>query len=235
MIKKICIITTSEENFFTPDFLKYCLAKKKLKIEIVFIPGFLNLKRIFYMILMLNLKEIFEVFFLKIFKNKTNFKCKKHKFQSINKSEFHKFINENSFDLLVSYNCNQIFKEKTLKKINCDVVNFHPGLLPKYKGIFPNYYSLKNKESYIGITFHLIEKKIDSGKIIKKLKIKINDNDSIFKLYKKIFLSKKSHKFMHSCILNYNKLLKYKFENSNLYKYNTYPKLIDVIKFKFTL
>ena len=40
---------------------------------------------------------------------------------------------------------------------------------------------------------------------------------------------------MHSCILNYNKLLKYKFENSNLYKYNTYPKLIDVIKFKFTL
>ena len=41
---------------------------------------------------------------------------------------------------------------------------------------------------------------------------------------------------MHSCILNYNKLLKYKFENSNLYKCNTYPKkLIDVIKFKFTL
>ena len=52
---------------------------------------------------------------------------------------------------------------------------------------------------------------------------------------KKSFLSKKSHKFMHSCILNYNKLLKYKFENNNLYKYNTYPKLIDVIKFKFTL
>ena len=47
MIKKICIITTSEENFFTPDFLKYCLAKKKLKIEIVFIPGFFKFEKDF--------------------------------------------------------------------------------------------------------------------------------------------------------------------------------------------
>ncbi len=235
IVKKICIVTTSEENFFTPSFLKYCLTKKKLNIEIVFVPGFLNLKKIVYMILMLNFKEIFEVFFLKIFKKKDNYKCKKHHFKSINNQKFYKFINKSNFDLLVSYNCNQIFKEKTLKKINCDIVNFHPGLLPKYKGVFPNYYSLKNKESFIGITFHIIEKKIDSGKIIKKLKIRINANDTIFKLYKKIFLNKQSHKFMYGCILNYKKLIKYKFENTNFYKYYTYPKLIDVIKFKFTL
>ena len=40
IVKKICIVTTSEENFFTPSFLKYCLTKKKLNIEIVFVPGF---------------------------------------------------------------------------------------------------------------------------------------------------------------------------------------------------
>ena len=40
---------------------------------------------------------------------------------------------------------------------------------------------------------------------------------------------------MYGCILNYKKLIKYKFENTNFYKYYTYPKLIDVIKFKFTL
>ena len=133
--------------------------------------------------------------------------------------------------MIVSYNCNQIFSSKTLKKINSDIVNFHPGLLPKYKGLFTNFYSLMNKENYIGISFHLVEK-IDSGKIIKRFKIKVEKKDT-FLLYIKIFLNKKSHEFIYNCILNYKKLSKHKYKNIDLYKYNSYPKLKDVFKFKF--
>ena len=43
--------------------------------------------------------------------------------------------------------------------------------------------------------------------------------------YTKIFLNKQSHKFMYGCILNYKKLIKYKFENTNFYKYYTDPKI----------
>ena len=232
MIKKICIVSTSEENFLTPPFLLYCAKSKKIDIEIVFIPGFLSLKRIFYSVLMLNLIEIFEIIYFKLFKNSAHYQCKTNHFKNINKNEFLNFINKKKFDLLVSYNCNQIFNEKTLKKINCSIVNFHPGILPKYKGLFPNFYSLLNNENYIGITFHEIEKKIDSGKIIKSFKIKINNKDSVFKLYKKIFLDKKSHEFMLKSILNYKKLVKYKFKARDSYKYRGYPKLSDIIKLK---
>lgn len=233
MIKKICIVTTSEENFFTPPFLHYCTSLKRADIEIVLIPGFLNIKKFFYFILLLNFTEIFEILYFKIFKNSINYKCKTHNFKSINKNDFHNFINKKKFDLIVSYNCNQIFNAKTLKKINTDIVNFHPGLLPKYKGLFTNFYSLRNKEKYIGITFHVVEKKIDSGKIIKRFKIKVNNDDTVFKLYKKIFLDKKSHEFIYNSILNYKKLIKYKFKNTDPYKYNSYPRLMDVIKLKF--
>ena len=233
--KKVCIITTSEENFFTPSFLHYCSKVKKIDVEIIFVPGFLNFKKFLYFFLMLNLKELFEIFFFKLFKYKENYQCKTQYFESINKNEFYNYINKKKFDLLVSYNCNQIFSKQTLKKIKCNIVNFHPGLLPKYRGLFPNFYSLKNQESYVGITAHVIEKKIDSGKIIKRFKIKVRDDDTVFKLYKKIFLNKKSHKFIYNCILNHNKLIKHKLKNKNLYKYNSYPKLIDVVKYKFTL
>lgn len=233
MIKKICIVTTSEENFFIPSFLQYCTKLKKIDIEIVFIPGFLSIKKFFYFILLLNFKEIIEILYYKLFKNSIDYKCKTSHFKSINKDDFHNFIKRKKFDLIVSYNCNQIFSSKTLKKINSDIVNFHPGLLPKYKGLFTNFYSLMNKENFIGITFHLVEKKIDSGKIFKRLKIKVEKNDTIFTLYKKIFLNKKSHEFIYNCILNYKKLSKNKLKNKDLYKYNSYPKLRDIIKFKF--
>ncbi|MBD1145894.1 hypothetical protein IDH13_03245 [Pelagibacterales bacterium SAG-MED34] len=233
MVKKICIVTTSEENFFTPPFLKYCTRFKKIDIEIVFIPGFLNLKKLFYFILLLNFKEIIEIIYFKLFNKSIVYKCKTHHFKSINKNDFHNFIKKKNFDLIVSYNCNQIFTSKTLKKINCDIVNFHPGLLPKYKGLFPNFYSLMNKENHIGITFHVVEKKIDGGKIIKRFKIKVEKCDTVFRLYKKIFLNHKSHKFIYNCILNYKKLIKYKFKSRDLYKYNSYPRLEDIIKFKF--
>ena len=233
MTKKICIITTSEENYFTPSFLQYCSKIRKINMEIVFVPGFLNIKKFCYMFLMLRINEIIEVIYFKLFKSKINYQCKFNEFESVNKNKVCKFINRNKFDLIVSYNCNQIFSEKTLKKIECDIVNFHPGLLPKYKGLFPNFYSLKNREKYIGITFHKINKKIDSGKILKKLKIRIEKKDTIFKLYKKIFFGRKSHKFIYNCILNYKKLSRIKLQSKDLYKYNSYPKLIDVIKFKF--
>ena len=233
MIKKVCIVTTSEENFFTPPFLLFCTKLKKIDIEIVFIPGFFNFKKLFYIILMLNFKEIIEILYFKLSQKPIIYKCKTYRFKSINKNDFHNFIKRKNFDLVVSYNCNQIFNPKTLKKIKSDIVNFHPGLLPKYKGLFTNFYSLMSREKYIGITFHEIEKKIDSGKIIQKFKIKVDKNDTVFRLYKKIFLNTKSHEFIYSSILNYKKLSKYRVISRDGYRYNSYPRLMDIIKFKF--
>ena len=52
------------------------------------------------------------------------------------------------------------------------VINIHPSLLPKYKGLNTHYRALKAKEKFSGCTIHYVSKKLDSGKIIAKKKSK---------------------------------------------------------------
>ena len=70
-----------------------------------------------------------------------------------------------------------------LKKFNGKVVNIHPSLLPKYKGLDTHKRVLENNEKFSGCTVHYVTTKLDSGKIILKKKVKINktDNEKILK------------------------------------------------------
>lgn len=60
---------------------------------------------------------------------------------------------------------NQIFREKT---IGCfaNLVNFHPSLLPLYRGPVPSYWCIKNGENYTGFTLHKVSPEIDRGEIL---------------------------------------------------------------------
>ena len=50
------------------------------------------------------------------------------------------------------------------------IINIHPSLLPKYKGLNTHHRVLKAKEKFSGCTIHFVGKKLDSGKIIAKKK-----------------------------------------------------------------
>ena len=52
------------------------------------------------------------------------------------------------------------------------ILNIHPSLLPKYKGLKTHKRVIKNKEKYSGSTVHLVNAKLDSGKIILQKKLK---------------------------------------------------------------
>lgn len=64
------------------------------------------------------------------------------------------YVNEIKLYLLVYLLCVQIFKKDTIVNINYDKVNFNSGILPTYRGLYPNFYSILNNEKYIEITFH---------------------------------------------------------------------------------
>ena len=231
---RICIVTAQDENIFLNKGL-FFLKKKIKNVDFIYVPGFFNLKKIIYYLILLKPREFIYLLSLKVqnilSKKNNNF----NKIKDINSFEFIKLIRENKYDLLVSYSCPQIFKKKTLnelKKIQTDVVNFHPALLPKYRGLFGCYYSIKNKEEYVGISFHHINQEIDGGKIIDKFKIKINKHDTVFSLLKKIFLSKKSLNFVLSSILKYKVGGSRKIKRSKVYAYNSTPNFNDLIKFK---
>ena len=66
------------------------------------------------------------------------------------------------------------------------IINIHPSLLPKYKGLNTHYRALKAKEKFSGCTIHYVSKKLDSGKIIAQKKVKILKKDTIKKLEKRV-------------------------------------------------
>ena len=66
------------------------------------------------------------------------------------------------------------------------IINIHPSLLPKYKGLNTHYRALKAKEKFSGCTIHFVSKKLDSGKIIIKKRVKIFKKDTLKSLEKRV-------------------------------------------------
>ena len=88
--------------------------------------------------------------------------------------------------LLISIFSNLILKTDFLKNFDNRAYNLHPGLLPQYPGKNCVSGVLYNNEKYTGVSLHLMTKKVDQGPIIKKIKIRIKNNDNLIKLMSKL-------------------------------------------------
>jgi len=62
-------------------------------------------------------------------------------------------------------------------------INFHPSLLPDYRGANPYFHVLNNDEKQTGITMHFMDETFDTGDIIKQVPIEILDNDTMGSLF----------------------------------------------------
>ena len=60
----------------------------------------------------------------------------------------------------------KILSGNFIKKFKGKILNIHPSLLPKYKGLNTHQRVLKNKEKYSGCTVHFVNARLDSGKTI---------------------------------------------------------------------
>ena len=80
----------------------------------------------------------------------------------------------------------KILSKNFINKFNGKIVNIHPSLLPKYKGLDTHRRVILNKEKYSGCTVHFVTSKLDSGKIVLQKKVKISKNDTPKSLAKKI-------------------------------------------------
>ena len=86
-----------------------------------------------------------------------------------------------------------------IKKFKGKIINIHPSLLPKYKGLNTHSRVIKNKENYTGCTVHFVNSKLDSGKIILQKKIKIKKNENAKNLAKRVLLQE--HKIYPKAIM----------------------------------
>tara|TARA_B100000965_G_scaffold388674_1_gene393468 strand:+ start:772 stop:1350 length:579 start_codon:yes stop_codon:yes gene_type:complete len=112
-----------------------------------------------------------------------------------------KKLKKNKINLICLAGFMKILSKNFIKKFNKPILNIHPSLLPKYKGLNTHERVIKNKEKYSGSTVHLVSDKLDSGKIILQKKIKVSKNDSIKTIEKKIL--KIEHKLYPNAIKKY--------------------------------
>ena len=95
-------------------------------------------------------------------------------------------LKENNIDFICLAGFMKILSKKIITKYKNKILNIHPSLLPKYKGLNTHKRVILNKEKFTGCTVHIVTSKLDSGKIILQRKIKILKNDSEKTLSKRL-------------------------------------------------
>tara|TARA_B100000575_G_C22978310_1_gene564563 strand:+ start:9 stop:551 length:543 start_codon:yes stop_codon:yes gene_type:complete len=91
-----------------------------------------------------------------------------------------KLINEYNVKLLVLAGFMKLLSRNFVTTLPSKfIVNIHPSLLPKYKGMNAIKQALEDCAEYTGVTIHYVDEGIDSGSIIKQYTIKINKNDNL--------------------------------------------------------
>jgi len=188
------IIITQDEPFYLKNNLKYLLSLFSDKISVVgcvvndvspfgkpesFLKKAIKTLKIFGL-------RFFIYYSIKYIKSKifnTSLKSflisKKIKIislnSSINSKESLDKISSYKPDLLVSILGNQIFKTDLINLAPKGCINLHTALLPKYRGLMPTFWVLKNNEKYTGVSVFFVDKGIDSGPIIVQKKIEIGN------------------------------------------------------------
>jgi len=103
----------------------------------------------------------------------------------VNRKEFIEKVRENKVDLIVSAAYPQVLSGTLIAVPTMGAVNFHPSLLPKFRGAHPHYWAIVKGETESGLSAHFMTENIDDGDIIAQIRFPIKDYD-YKQLYEKI-------------------------------------------------
>ena len=124
------------------------------------------------------------IFFAK--KNNVKFKSFSYKTRQRSELKILKKLKKNKIKFIMLAGFMKILSKRFISKFKGKIVNIHPSLLPKYKGLHTHKKVLINKDKFSGCTVHFVSEKLDSGKIILQKRVKVLNNDNIKKLEKRI-------------------------------------------------
>ena len=99
-----------------------------------------------------------------------------------------KYLKKNKIKLVCLAGFMKILSKNFIKYFKNKIINIHPSLLPKYKGLNTHERVINNNERFSGCTVHFVSAKLDSGKIILQKKVKILKSDNPSRLAKRILL-----------------------------------------------
>ncbi|MDN3515533.1 MAG: hypothetical protein NG747_14185 [Candidatus Brocadia sp.] len=200
---RLVIFTENEPHFMLPLIHQVCeeLCGEMTIVAIVVSERFggrslfSNIKRFFPLMrtkgLILTVMDELKYRILRIFKKKY-----KHSLNSIslgyniplyptsdvNSNTFEQTLKSLKPDLGVSISFAQIFKSNIIRIPKKGIINIHASLLPKYRGLMPNFWVLLNGEKETGITIHYIDEGIDTGRVILQERIAIPQHITYYQI-----------------------------------------------------
>ena len=151
------------------NLIKFSL-KKRSPIEIIFIIS--------------NNTKAKGLKFSKLYKIKK--KVYNYDKKKISEKRILKDLKSNDIKLICLAGFMKILSKDFIRNFKGKILNIHPSLLPKYKGLNTHHRAIQNKEKYSGCTVHLVNSKLDSGKIILQKKVKLSKKETPSSLQKKI-------------------------------------------------
>ena len=101
----------------------------------------------------------------------------------VNSPEFYETVPKGSIGFICGFN--QIFRRPTIERFS-SFLNFHPALLPYYRGAIPSYWVIKNGERITGFTAHVVTEAIDAGEIVYQETVEVDPGISEAGLDRKV-------------------------------------------------
>ena len=134
------------------------------------------------------------------FSNQFNIKRYVSNFKNykITETKILNLINKENIKFICLAGFMKILSKSFIKNFSGKIINMHPSLLPKYKGLYTHIKAIQNKDKVAGCTVHFVTAKLDSGKIILQKEVKISKKDTPTSLSKKVL--KQEHKLYPAAI-----------------------------------
>ncbi|MFQ5751450.1 MAG: MupA/Atu3671 family FMN-dependent luciferase-like monooxygenase, partial [bacterium] len=96
-------------------------------------------------------------------------------------------LKERPFDYLFSIANLYILSDEILELPRKGAINFHDGPLPKYAGINTPSWAILNREKHYGVTWHMMNREVDKGNILKQVTFDIAEEETALTLNAKCF------------------------------------------------
>ena len=137
-----------------------------------------------------------------------------------------------NYDYIFCFRSFYILKKNILKKVKKAAINFHPGP-PEYRATGCVNYAVYENSKFYGCTAHLINEKVDNGKIIDVKKFSINRKDNISKILNKTYklMSSQAISLINQIKINPNFIENQIEKNKKIKWSNKIKKIKDLDKF----
>ena len=113
---------------------------------------------------------------------------------------------ENKIDIICLAGFMKILSEKFIKKFSDRILNIHPSLLPKYKGLNTHARALASNDTIAGCSVHLVTAELDGGPVLAQTTVLIEKNETVDSLKAKVLIQE--HVLYPKVLLNFSNHLK---------------------------